>query len=153
MLCLSPCCNSYHGIHNLTEKDGDAMLHVEMEPGDTLFFHPFVFLFSMFCEMRVTCAHIMNVTVADTVTLLCSVLFLCSLLIHGSGRNNSQRYRKAISCHYASTHCEFYEVKGTMQEEIATEIEGIAARRGVQVSFQDVWRLKSRLIKGNEDTL
>lgn len=23
---------AYHGIHNLTEKDGEAMLHVEMEP-------------------------------------------------------------------------------------------------------------------------
>jgi phytanoyl-CoA hydroxylase len=44
-------------------------VHVEMEPGDTLFFHP--------------------------------------LLLHGSGRNRSAGFRRAISAHYASTHCRY----------------------------------------------
>jgi phytanoyl-CoA hydroxylase len=47
--------------------DLEARRHVEMEPGDTLFFHP--------------------------------------LLIHGSGRNRSTGFRRAISIHYASTAC------------------------------------------------
>jgi phytanoyl-CoA hydroxylase len=41
--------------------------HIEMDPGDTLFFHP--------------------------------------LLVHGSGRNRSDDFRRAISIHYASTEC------------------------------------------------
>jgi phytanoyl-CoA hydroxylase len=48
--------------------DVDARVHVEMEPGDTLFFHP--------------------------------------LLIHGSGRNRSSGFRRAISVHYAALSCE-----------------------------------------------
>jgi phytanoyl-CoA hydroxylase len=47
--------------------DLDARVHVEMEPGDTLLFHP--------------------------------------LLVHGSGRNRSEGFRRAISVHYASAEC------------------------------------------------
>ncbi len=50
-----------------TEKLGERV-HVEMQRGDTLLFHP--------------------------------------LLIHGSGRNLSQSFRRAISSHYASSECE-----------------------------------------------
>ena len=42
-------------------------VHLEMEPGDTVFFHP--------------------------------------LLLHGSGVNRSDGFRRAISCHYASARC------------------------------------------------
>jgi len=48
--------------------DASARVHVEMEPGDTLLFHP--------------------------------------LLVHGSGRNKSQGFRRAISVHYASADCQ-----------------------------------------------
>ena len=48
--------------------DIEARVHVEMEPGDTLFFHP--------------------------------------LLVHGSGRNRTVDFRRAISVHYASIDCE-----------------------------------------------
>jgi phytanoyl-CoA hydroxylase len=44
-------------------------VHLEMEPGDTVFFHP--------------------------------------LLLHGSGRNRTQGFRRAISAHYASAECRF----------------------------------------------
>lgn len=47
--------------------DVDARVHLEMSPGDTLFFHP--------------------------------------LLVHGSGRNRSAGFRRAISIHYASQQC------------------------------------------------
>jgi phytanoyl-CoA hydroxylase len=77
------------------------------------------------------------------------------LLIHGSGANKSKGYRKAISCHYASSHCQYIDVRGTKQAEIGTEIESIAKRKlgGSDVSFQMVWRAKSRLVQGVEDTL
>lgn len=106
---------AYHGIHNLTEKDGEAMEHVIMDVGDTLLFHP--------------------------------------LLIHGSGRNNSKRFRKAISCHFASSHCQYGETDGTVQEEIAKEIEQMAKSKGVTLTFNDIWKMKARLIQGKEDTL
>lgn len=48
--------------------DVEARVQLEMEPGDTLFFHP--------------------------------------LLIHGSGRNRSDGFRRAISVHYAALECE-----------------------------------------------
>ena len=46
-------------------------VHLEMEPGDTLFFHP--------------------------------------LLLHGSGRNRSGGYRRAISAHFASSTCQYLQ--------------------------------------------
>jgi len=110
---------AYHGIQNLSsEADGEKMLHVEMEPGDTIFFHP--------------------------------------LLIHGSGRNNSDGFRKAISCHYAASDCFYIEPNGTIQEEVAKEIAEIAAKHakpGHQVTFVDVFRNKGRLVSGKPGTL
>jgi phytanoyl-CoA hydroxylase len=47
--------------------DSAARVHLEMEPGDTLLFHP--------------------------------------LLVHGSGRNTTDGFRRAISAHYASAAC------------------------------------------------
>jgi ectoine hydroxylase-related dioxygenase (phytanoyl-CoA dioxygenase family) len=44
-------------------------VHLEMEPGDTVFFHP--------------------------------------LLLHGSGQNRTDGFRRAISAHYASAECRF----------------------------------------------
>ena len=56
------------GFFAAKDVDIKARVHVEMEPGDGLFFHP--------------------------------------LLIHGSGRNRSSGFRRAISVHYASIDCE-----------------------------------------------
>ncbi len=50
------------------DVDLDARVHLEMEPGDTLLFHP--------------------------------------LLLHGSGRNRTSGFRRAISAHYARRDCE-----------------------------------------------
>ncbi|MBW2230112.1 MAG: phytanoyl-CoA dioxygenase family protein [Deltaproteobacteria bacterium] len=46
----------------------DRRVHFELQPGDTILFHPH--------------------------------------LIHGSGRNRSEGFRRAISAHFASAHCE-----------------------------------------------
>jgi len=49
------------------------------------------------------------------------VAFFHPLLWHGSGPNFSKRTRKAICCHYASTDCIYFDVKGTIQEDIEKE--------------------------------
>ena len=56
------------GFFAATDIDLSARIHLEMDPGDTLLFHP--------------------------------------LLVHGSGRNRSDDFRRAISVHYASLDCE-----------------------------------------------
>ena len=57
-----------HAFYGIADIERAERVHIEMEPGDTLFFHP--------------------------------------LLIHGSGRNRSCHFRRAISAHYASPCCE-----------------------------------------------
>jgi phytanoyl-CoA hydroxylase len=57
-----------HGFHGVQGVDRAKRVHVEMDPGDTLLFHP--------------------------------------LLVHGSGRNRSDQFRRAISVHYAAADCE-----------------------------------------------
>jgi phytanoyl-CoA hydroxylase len=53
----------YFGVRDLGEALNDRV-HLEMEPGDTVFFHP--------------------------------------ILVHGSGRNRTEGFRRAISAHYAA---------------------------------------------------
>ncbi|KAL1513036.1 hypothetical protein ABEB36_002518 [Hypothenemus hampei] len=79
--------NMYHGIKGFDQL---KRVHVIMERGDTVFFHP--------------------------------------LLLHGSGPNMTKGFRKAISCHYADSNCEFINVEGTTQENIAEEIEKTALK-------------------------
>jgi phytanoyl-CoA hydroxylase len=59
----------YFGAREVGAHEG--RVHLEMEAGDTVFFHP--------------------------------------LLLHGSGRNRSQGFRRAISAHYASARCRFLD--------------------------------------------
>lgn len=48
-----------------------------------------------------------------------------------------QRFRKAISCHYAASECHVIDVKNTPQEDIAKEIEATGARQHlVNLDFQ-----------------
>lgn len=104
---------AYHGIQ---EFDPNSLrVYLEMEKGDTVFFHP--------------------------------------LLIHGSGSNKTKGFRKAISCHYASADCYFIDVKGTNQENVEQEIQEVIHKKygsGVNVSYQDVWRVRSRLVRGED---
>ena len=78
----------YHGVKMKPPED---RVYVEMDPGDTLFFHP--------------------------------------LLIHGSGANRTTGFRKAISCHYAASDCDYIDVEGTTQENISKEIIEIAKKK------------------------
>ncbi|XP_062066867.1 phytanoyl-CoA dioxygenase, peroxisomal-like isoform X1 [Lepus europaeus] len=106
----------YHGIQDYEKNN--ARVHLVMEKGDTVFFHP--------------------------------------LLIHGSGHNRTQGFRKAISCHYASANCHYIDVEGTSQENIAKEVSGMADKflgsEGT-VDFKDVWMFRSRLVKGERINL
>lgn len=77
------------------------------------------------------------------------------LLIHGSGTNRTKGYRKAISCHYASSECEYIDVMGTSQENIATEVLEMAKKSyGVEVDdYRVVWMYRSQLVRGEKINL
>jgi len=75
-------------------------------------------------------------------------VFFHPLLVHGSGVNTSGRFRKAVCCHFAASDCYYIDVKGTTQENIAKEVESIAARRGYKIDFDDLWRFRSREVRG-----
>ncbi|CAD6191666.1 unnamed protein product [Caenorhabditis auriculariae] len=114
---------AYHGIQDYDPSM--PRIHVEMEAGDTVFFHP--------------------------------------LLIHGSGANRTEGFRKAISCHYANDDlCRYVNVEGTTQEEISKEIIDMAKKRfrrygsnpeDIQVDFADIWRLRAREVNGSRSHL
>ncbi|XP_048223684.1 phytanoyl-CoA dioxygenase, peroxisomal-like [Perognathus longimembris pacificus] len=106
----------YHGIQDYDENS--ARVHLVMEKGDTVFFHP--------------------------------------LLIHGSGRNKTQGFRKAISCHFASANCHYIDVKGTTQENIEKEVVEIAVKMyGIEpnINLKDIWTFRARLVKGERINL
>ena len=115
----------YHGLR-LSKADMDRRVRLEMQEGDTVFFHP--------------------------------------LLIHGSGTNRTQGFRKAISCHYASSQCAFIDVAGSPQETLAIETVSVVARKqgwpvdnmskkDMMQLFNAGWANKSRLVAGREGTL
>ncbi|XP_006820280.1 phytanoyl-CoA dioxygenase, peroxisomal-like [Saccoglossus kowalevskii] len=110
----------YHGI--LDYSPDQPRVHLEMEAGDTVFFHP--------------------------------------LLIHGSGMNRTDGFRKSISCHYASSDCQYIDTSGSIQDFISDEMTSLVndrmKKRGIKdykITFADIWRMKGRLVHGREGTL
>lgn len=101
----------YHGI---TDYDpSHPRVHLEMQAGDTVFFHP--------------------------------------LLIHGSGRNRTQGFRKAISCHYASSHCHYIDVEGTSQDIVLREVRELAKKRlgtDADITLDMIWKIKGICVQG-----
>jgi len=77
-------------------------------------------------------------------------VFFHPILIHGSGINRTNGFRKAISCHYSSADMEYIDIKGTSQEGIAKEVEEMAKRRGMELDFQSIWKFRSRLCRGQD---
>ena len=77
-------------------------------------------------------------------------IFFHPLLIHGSGMNRTSGFRKAISCHYSTADCEFIDVKGTIQEELANEtLETMGKRFGdIKLDYATFWKLRARLVRG-----
>ncbi|XP_071518968.1 phytanoyl-CoA dioxygenase, peroxisomal-like [Panulirus ornatus] len=91
-------------------------------------------------------------------TYLCmekgDTVFFHPILLHGSGYNTTKNFRKAISCHYAGSECDYIDVKGTSQENIAKEVVEIAKKRGFKdFTFKDTWKFRSRLVRGVEINL
>ncbi|KAI6190483.1 hypothetical protein M3Y97_00122900 [Aphelenchoides bicaudatus] len=94
---------AYYGIQEYNPSSM-KLLHVEMEPGDTVFFHP--------------------------------------LLIHGSGANRTEGFRKAISCHYANGNkCKYIDTKSLKWQRNAWTNLGITADT---LSFQKIWEVRGR---------
>lgn len=109
----------YYGINGY-DLDNPDLIDLEMERGDTVFFHP--------------------------------------LLIHGSGPNNTDGFRKAISCHYAASEGDYIEVMGTIQESFKHEVEAIANKKfglpeDQKIHINDIWRFKSRVACGERINL
>ncbi|XP_052744037.1 probable phytanoyl-CoA dioxygenase isoform X1 [Bicyclus anynana] len=68
------------------------------------------------------------------------------LIVHGSGPNTTKGYRKALTAHYAHEGCHYVDARDSVQQPIVLEIEAESRRRGFQLSFEDVWRYKSKPI-------
>jgi hypothetical protein len=139
-----------------------------MDVGDTVFFHPLLIHGSGTQNLPAGC-----------------VLCASRHVPVDAGRNNSDRYRKAISCHFAAATCTYEgvsrlvalqtlspvaslvaEVVGTVQEDIAKEIEGIPpsanlrlftvqsfvdmakVKLGAAITFEEVWKLRGRHVAG-----
>ncbi|XP_012537504.1 phytanoyl-CoA dioxygenase, peroxisomal [Monomorium pharaonis] len=100
----------YHGIQELPSTV-NHWVNLEMQPGDTVFFHP--------------------------------------LLVHGSGINKSKRTRRAISCHYAASDCTIVD-DDPLQDSIRSEILELLKKRypNIEITYSDVWRYKSSLVRG-----
>ncbi|CAF1230729.1 unnamed protein product [Rotaria sp. Silwood1] len=81
-------------------------------------------------------------------------VFFHPLLIHGSGTNRTEGFRKSISCHYADSACEYIECDG-VQELISKEVTEVFKKRtgAEDARFEDVWKIKSRLVQGERINL
>lgn len=87
-------------------------------------------------------------------------VFFHPLLIHGSGINRTQGFRKSISCHFASADCHYVDVSGTVQDRVAAETKKVAFEKakkmGIeapQFEFHELWKMKSRLVHGTSGSL
>jgi phytanoyl-CoA hydroxylase len=85
-------------------------------------------------------------------------VFFSPLLIHGSGANRTDGFRKAISCHFAASECEYIDVTGTLQEAFKHEVEQLANKKfgrsaDEKIDITDIWRLKSRVVCGERINL
>jgi phytanoyl-CoA hydroxylase len=49
-------------------------------------------------------------------------VFFHPLLLHGSGKNNSDGMRASISAHFAASECYWIDVEGTLQTEVKNEV-------------------------------
>uniref|UniRef100_A0A2H1W8H7 phytanoyl-CoA dioxygenase n=1 Tax=Spodoptera frugiperda TaxID=7108 RepID=A0A2H1W8H7_SPOFR len=75
-------------------------------------------------------------------------VFFVSTIVHGSRPNVSNSYRKAMTCHYASSECRYIDVTGTAQEGIAAHMEAELRRRGGDLSYVDIMRIKTKQVRG-----
>nr|XP_039263699.1 phytanoyl-CoA dioxygenase, peroxisomal-like [Styela clava] len=76
-------------------------------------------------------------------------VFFHPLLVHGSGTNVSDGFRKAISGHFASSQCHFILPEGTSQKNFVAEGVGIVKRQtGKDVPYEEGARTIYRAVQG-----
>jgi phytanoyl-CoA hydroxylase len=88
---------------------------------------------------------IQGTTEADTTRLTPLIMepgdtvFFHPLLHHGSGRNNSKGFRRAISAHYAHKSCDVRDMAGTIQAPLKEEAVKIVHHKVKQMGMgQDI---------------
>lgn len=79
------------------------------------------------------------------------IVFFHPLLIHGSGINKSNGFRKSMCCHFAAAECKYIPVEGTVQELVAKEIMSYSKLKNhaVITNYHDIWRFKSAIVAGD----
>lgn len=130
----------YHGVRNYDPNH--SRVHLEMEKGDTVFFHPLLIHGSGmnhtegFRKVRISSmcrrSRVHNTKISPIDQSECSISGSYEMILI------CVRLSQAISCHYASADCYYIDVKGTTQENISNEVKELAFRKyGVDsVSFQ-----------------
>jgi len=101
----------YQGIEDYDPNQ--KLTYLEMDAGDTLFFHP--------------------------------------LLVHGSGANNTDGFRKALCCHYASSDCYILDDKDLENQQLIQEINDVSyfKKMGiVNATYGESWSLKAKIVHG-----
>ncbi|CAH0714800.1 unnamed protein product, partial [Brenthis ino] len=71
-------------------------------------------------------------------------VFFHPLVVHGSGPNTTQRYRKSMTAHYAAADVHYIDVRGSIQEDLAKETEELVKKYGLHMSYAELWQLKSK---------
>ena len=107
----------YYGVMDFDPKA--PRLHLEMQPGDTVFFHPLLI-------------HGSGMNRTSGFRKVRSVTVVFEIHKHGNHRNTltlSDANTQAISTHYASSHCQYIDVSGSSQQLLAEEVQELAKKR------------------------
>lgn len=124
----------YHGVRDYDPQH--PRVHLEMEKGDTVFFHPLLIHGSGTNQTQGfrKVPHPQSTSCPSTQTGPS-----LALLILTNAKNTAPACVQAISCHYASADCYYIDVKGTTQENIEKEVGELAARKyamAAELTFQ-----------------
>ncbi|KAI8423881.1 hypothetical protein MSG28_012882 [Choristoneura fumiferana] len=171
--CVSAWRNSNRLYHGILDEEAVAPLHrrvhLEMSPGDTVLFHPllvhgsgpnvskvppsqpiYVPLLGTGLSEQEGLGHSSHAgpvrigNFARTIESLRRCLWAVVISYHQETLTHLLRYRKAITAHYANSHCRFEEASG----QLAHEIEAESKKKGFDISYTDVWLYKRKHVKG-----
>ncbi|KAI5632329.1 phytanoyl-CoA dioxygenase (PhyH) domain-containing protein [Phthorimaea operculella] len=108
----------------LVHGSGPNRIHLKMNPGDTMFFYPLL---------------VLNVTkvIMNLFYFYHGILKETEVApLHQRIWETQESYRKSISCHYANSECHYVDLTGTVQEVVEKDILNEAKRRGFNLDFQ-----------------
>ncbi|GLV31327.1 hypothetical protein CBL_11058 [Carabus blaptoides fortunei] len=83
----------------------------------------------------------------------CDTVFFHPLLCHGSGPNITKGFRKALSCHYASSNCYFEENPDASQIPPMKDIKKFGKSIGLDLSRREIFEARQMLVKGKPGNL